>query len=173
MGWVHFSALGSGFGLWDFTWVGSRVNEFWFGFIPLFFSFFSQFALILATSMEKYFLQLVKKFLWVTRVHKKIPGVGFDPTHPYKEHSYEYREHNETSCVLHLMGPVVSRNHCTENLNIWWEMVLGKMIDKNVGLVHFLRVMCIKPFCQHFSQVTCRVKVYFENWNTLWMWSWF
>ena len=61
MGWVHFSALGSGFGLWDFTWVGSRVNEFWFGFIPLFFSFFSQFALILATSMEKYFLQLVKK----------------------------------------------------------------------------------------------------------------
>ena len=53
-----FSALGLCFGLWDFTQVGSWVNEFWFGFIKLcsgqaWVKFFLIFWLNLDTFMEK------------------------------------------------------------------------------------------------------------------------
>ena len=84
MGRVRFSALGSGFGLWDLTRVGSRVNEFWFGFIKLcsgqvFSHFFNQFWLNLDTFMEKNIFGLVKKIFRVARVHKKMARVGFWP----------------------------------------------------------------------------------------------
>ena len=60
--------------------------------------FFSQFGLNLDTFMEKNIFGLVKKFLRVAQVHKKMArvglakmalgrvksGSGFDPTHPYQ-----------------------------------------------------------------------------------------
>ena len=103
MGWVHVYALGSGFGIWDLSWVGSQVNAIWFGSSSgiIFFSFFSQFWLNFAKISNiqgKIFLWVNEKFLLVTWVHTNISrvglvwpkwprvgsnlGSGFDPTHP-------------------------------------------------------------------------------------------
>ena len=84
MGQVHFSALGSGFGLWDPTRVGSRVNVFWFRVIKLclgqvrvkfFLIFLVNFDWIWTHLWKKYF-RVGKKFLQVARVHKKIARRG-------------------------------------------------------------------------------------------------
>ena len=84
MGRVRFSALGLGFGLRDLIRVGSQVNEFWFGFIKLcsgsgsglvYSSFFQSILTKFGQIYGKIFFGLVKKFLRVTRAHKKIARV--------------------------------------------------------------------------------------------------
>ena len=82
---VHFFALGLGVGFRNLTRVRSRLNEFWFGFIKLcsgsgsglvYSSFFQSILTKFGQIYGKIFFGLVKKFLRVTRAHKKIAHVG-------------------------------------------------------------------------------------------------